>query len=205
MTLLGTTRKLPDPFFVLASQNPIELEGTYPLPEAQLDRFLMKLIVEGPGADVLEGIITSRRRGEPPPSATTLSSGELAGLFAMMERIHLPRPVARYVARLVAASHPSAADAPEAVRGYVSYGASPRAAIAMAEAARAQALLSRRPTVGFEDVAAVARGVLQHRLILSYKARFDQVSARDVVAELLENVDSAGVELPETIEMADAK
>ncbi|HEX9731522.1 MAG TPA: AAA family ATPase [Thermoanaerobaculia bacterium] len=202
VTLLGTTRTLPDPFFVLASQNPIELEGTYPLPEAQLDRFLFKLVVEEPGADVLEAIISSRRRGEAPPPARTLARAELDSLFAMMERIYLPRQVARYVARLVAASHPGAADAPAAVTSYVSYGASPRAAIAMAEAARAHALLAGRPTVGFEDVDAVAVPALQHRLILNYKARFDQVTAPALVAELLASVDAAELDLPAGVGIA---
>src|SRR5262249_42853358 len=142
VTLLGTTRPLPDPFFVLASQNPIELEGTYPLPEAQLDRFLFKLVVNTVDADVLDRIITTRRHGEPPEPTWALTADQLRSLFAVMDRVFLPRPVARYVARLVAATHPGAAEAPEAVRTYVAYGASPRAAIAMAEAARAMALLA---------------------------------------------------------------
>ena len=202
VTLLGTTRSLPDPFFVLASQNPIELEGTYPLPEAQLDRFLFKLLVEEPGADVLEEIITIRRRGEPPPPEKTLSRGELDELFAMMERIYLPRPVSGFIARLVAASHPGNEEAPEAVSSYVSYGASPRAAIGLAEAARAHAMVAGRPTVGFEDVEAVAAPVMQHRLILNYKARFDRVTAPAIVEELLGSLDAAGIDLPGSVELA---
>ncbi len=202
VTLLGTTRMLPDPFFVLASQNPIELEGTYPLPEAQLDRFLFKLLVDSPGPEVLEGIISSRRRGEPPPPEKKLGRAELDELFATMERIFLPRPVSRYIARLVSASHPRAEEAPPRVATYVSYGASPRAAIARAEAGRAHALLAGRPTLGFEDVEAVALPVLQHRLILNYKARFDQVTAPAIVAELLSSLDAAGLDLPESVEVA---
>ncbi len=201
VTLLGTTRPLPEPFFVLASQNPIELEGTYPLPEAQLDRFLFKLVVDDPGPEVLEEIITRRRRGEPPAPERTLSAAELGELFAVMDRVFLPRAVARYVARLVAATHPQAAEAPDSVRAYVSYGASPRAAIAMAEAGRAHALLAGRPTVGFDDVKAVAAPVLRHRLILSYKARFDRVDAEAVVGELLASVDETGLELPADVEV----
>ena len=163
---------------------------------------MMKLLVDAPGPDVLESIITTRRRGEPPPPPRTLSGEELARLFAVMERIFLPRPVARYVARLVAASHPAAAEAPEAVRDYVTYGASPRAAIAMAEAGRAHALLAGRPTVGFEDVESVAAPILRHRLITSYKARFDQVSADDIVADLLAAVDAAEVDLPASVVVA---
>src|SRR5215212_1184142 len=109
VTLLGSTRSLPDPFFVLASQNPIELEGTYPLPEAQLDRFLFKLIVPPANVDVLDRIVATRRRGEPPPSTWVLTAPQMESLFQVMERIFLPRPVARYIARLVAATHPSSA------------------------------------------------------------------------------------------------
>lgn len=201
VTLLGTTRQLPDPFFVLASQNPIELEGTYPLPEAQLDRFLFKLVVKEPGADVLEDIISSRRRGQPPAPEMTLSRADLDQLFAMMERIYLPRPVARFIARLVAATHPAADEAPAGITSYVSYGASPRAAIGLAEAARAHALLSSRPTVGFEDVEAVAEAVLQHRLILNYQARFDKVTASALVEELLSSLDATGLDLPDSVEV----
>ena len=152
VTLLGNTRMLPDPFFVLASQNPIELEGTYPLPEAQLDRFLFKLTVSDVSVDVLEEIISTRRRGEPPVPAAPVSAEELSRLFAVMERVYLPRAVSRYIARLVAASHPGNPEATADVAAYVTYGTSPRAAIAMAEAARAYALLAGRPSVGFEDV-----------------------------------------------------
>src|SRR5207249_81457 len=103
VTLLGTTRPLPEPFFVLASQNPIELEGTYPLPEAQLDRFLFKLVVSTVDADVLDRIISTRRHGAPPAPTWGMSAGELDHLFSVVQRIFLPRPVSRYIARLVTA------------------------------------------------------------------------------------------------------
>ena len=135
VTTLGDTRPLPDPFFVLASQNPIELEGTYPLPEAQLDRFLFKLKVSMVDAESLDRIITTRRRGQPPAPSWTLSREGLDLLFETMDQIVLPRPVSRYICRLVTATHPDGAEANDLVRQYVSYGASPRAAIAMSEAA----------------------------------------------------------------------
>jgi MoxR-like ATPase len=196
VTLLGHTRLLPQPFFVLASQNPIELEGTYPLPEAQLDRFLFKLTVSDVNVDVLTEIIATRRRGEPPPPDKVLSAVDLELLFATMERVYLPRPVCRYISRLVAATHPHTAEASDEVNAYVTYGASPRAAIAMAEAARAHALLGGRPSAGFEDVKAVAAPVMNHRLILNYKARFDQVSTLTIVQQLLDRLDEAGLKLP---------
>jgi MoxR-like ATPase len=203
VTLLGATRQLPDPFFVLATQNPIELEGTYPLPEAQLDRFLFKLVVEPADADALDRIVSTRRRGEPPEPSWTTTPDELRKVFDVMDRVFLPRPVGRYVARLVAATHSSAAEAPSLVKGYVSYGASPRAAIAIAEAARAAALLAGRPTVGFADVQAVAPPVLNHRLILNYKARLDGVDAFAVVRELLGSLDEAGLNLPRDMAVAE--
>ncbi|MFA9478595.1 AAA family ATPase [Phycisphaerales bacterium AB-hyl4] len=199
VTTLGATRELPSPFFVLASQNPIELEGTYPLPEAQVDRFLFKLRVSGVKAEVLEQIVDTRRRGEPPGVRWRLPAGGMDVLTRAMERIVLPRPVARYVARLVAATHPDNAGAGEGVTRYVSYGASPRAAIAMAEAGRAAALLSGRPTVGFEDIKAVAPAVLNHRILLNYQARFDKVDSFDVVEQLLAAVNDVGLDLPEDL------
>ena len=202
VTLLGHTRMLPEPFFVLASQNPIELEGTYPLPEAQLDRFLFKLNVSDVSVDVLEDIISTRRHGEPPVPDQPLSAEELSRLFGVMERMYLPRAVARYISRLVAASHPGSAEATAEVSGYVSYGASPRAAIAMAEAARAYALLAGRPSVGFEDVRAVAAAVMNHRLILNYKARLDQVNEVAIVQGLLDALDEAGLNLPADVQLA---
>lgn len=185
VTLLGVTRPLPEPFFVLASQNPIELEGTYPLPEAQVDRFLFRLLVEAPSAETLAAIITGRSHGTPPAPDFTLSAADLAAAFDAVSRIVLPEAVADWIARLVAASHPTADEAPEVVRTGVTYGASPRAAIALAEAARAYALLAGRPSVGFDDVRAVAFAVFNHRLILDYRAKLDGVTPRTVVDALL--------------------
>jgi len=204
VTLLGTTRSLPEPFFVLATQNPIELEGTYPLPEAQLDRFMFKLVVDPADIESLERIINTRRRGEPPKPTWTMSHEELTALFKVMDRVYLPRPVSRYIARLVTATHPTAAHTP-LVKSYVGYGASPRAAIAIAEAARAAALLAGRPTVGFADVKSVAPPVLNHRLILNYKARLDQVDAFAVIRELLAQLDEAGMNLPKDMMVAGVK
>ncbi len=202
VTLLGQTRPLPDPFFVLASQNPIELEGTYPLPEAQLDRFLFKLRVDAVQTEVLEAIISSRRRGEPPVPTWSLEPAQLQQLYGIMERVFLPVAVARYISRLVSATHPAAAEATTEVTAYVNYGASPRAAIAMAEAARAHALLAGRPTVGFEDVKAVAPSVLNHRVLLNYKARFDKLDSHTVIQGLMDSVDEAQLNLPNDMTVA---
>jgi len=204
VTLLGTTRPLPQPFFVLASQNPIELEGTYPLPEVQLDRFLFRVLFDNVDSEVLDRIISERRRGELPAPTWQMERSQLQTLFQTMERIYLPQPVSRYIARLVSATHPGGSEATEPVNRYVSYGASPRAAIAIAEAARAHALLAGRPSVGFEDVKAVTAPVLNHRLILNYQARFDRMNASKLVAELLRRLDETGLNLPKDVELTTA-
>src|SRR5262245_59190822 len=105
VTTFGETRPLPSPFFVLATQNPIELEGTYPLPEAQLDRFMFKVDVAGVESAVLEEILVTRVHGEPPPLEPVLTAADLADLFSLVDAVHMPRAVANYIARLVAASH----------------------------------------------------------------------------------------------------
>ena len=204
VTLLGTTRQLPLPFFVLASQNPIELEGTYPLPEAQLDRFLFRLLFDNASTEVLDQIISGRRRGELPAPTWQMERAQLEMLFQTMDRIYLPKPVSRYIARLVSATHPGSPEATEAVTRYVSYGASPRAAIAIAEASRAHALVSGRPTVGFEDVKVVAEPVLNHRLLLNYQARFDRMTPSRLVQELLGQMDETGLKLPGDVELQSA-
>ncbi|MGE0084422.1 MAG: AAA family ATPase [Desulfococcaceae bacterium] len=201
VTLLGMTRELPNPFFVLATQNPIEMEGTYPLPEAQVDRFLFKLNVDTVSPGILEKIITTRRRGTPPEPGQIMNPGDLENLFAMMERMALPVPVARYISRLVGASHPESPEATEMVKNYVSFGASPRAAIGIAEAARGYALICGRPAAGFEDVKSVAPHALNHRLILSYKARIDRISSHSVLDELLACLDETGMNLPDNVEV----
>jgi MoxR-like ATPase len=197
VTVLGESHPLPDPFFVLATQNPIELEGTYPLPEAQLDRFLFKVDVPSVGADVVAAIVRGRRRGTPPPIETALSAADVVELFALVDRVFLPDAVAQFIARLVTASHPDRPGCPARVKGWVRYGASPRAGIALAEAGRAAALLAGRPNVDFDDVTRIARAAIAHRLVLDHAARLEGVSAAGVVAELLAAVDPVGVALPE--------
>ena len=181
---------------MLATQNPIEMEGTYPLPEAQLDRFLFKLDVGGIDRATMETIITERRGGSPPIVEAITNAEELAHLFAAVDQVFLPKAVARYIARLIDASHPDREGAPELVRRYVRHGGSPRAAISIAESARAHALLAGKPNVGFDDVRAVTPPAVAHRLVLDYRARLDGVRGADVVASLLEEVGELGEGLP---------
>jgi len=199
VTVLGTTHPLPSPFFVLATQNPIELEGTYPLPEAQLDRFLFKLEVRRNSAATLEKIVLNREIGVEPEVPRVLSRDELSGIVAAVRRIYLPGVVANYIARLVDATH--ASEGPGAAVS-IKYGASPRAALALAAAAKARALMAGRINASFEDVAAVAVPVLQHRLILHYEARIEGRTQREVVEALLAEVPRQPLELAPTLREA---
>ncbi len=196
VTVMGESHALPAPFFVLATQNPIELEGTYPLPEAQLDRFTFKIDVGGVSSETLEQIIATRPHGMAPELATVLTAETLTGLFQCCDRVHLPRAVSNYIARLVTATHPQQAWASDKVKNFVRYGASPRAGIAMAATARAAALLAGKPNAGFDEVRRVAASVLGHRLILDYAARLDGWTPATLVAHLLEFVPEVPRDLP---------
>src|SRR5258707_10263989 len=156
VTAGGETHALTEPFFVLATQNHNDLEGTYPLPEAQLDRFLFKINVHSNPPEVLKRIVLNRELGAEPVVAPVLGRDEFTGLLALVRRVHLPDVVADYIARLVYASQPGASAASAGVR----FGASPRAALALAASARARGLRHGRPHTSFEDVQAVARSVL---------------------------------------------
>ena len=201
VTVMGDPHPLPLPFFVLATQNPIELEGTYPLPEAQVDRFTFKIRVEGVGPDTLEKIITTRRHGRPPMLDVNLSAEDLERMFDLADRVHLPHAVANYIARLVGATHPERTGSPDEVRKFVRYGASPRAAIALADTSRAAALLAGKPNVGFEDVRRVAPSALSHRLILDYAARLEGWTSQRMVGRLLEIVPEVGREVPQDLKV----
>ncbi len=198
VTVLGTTHQLPDPFFVLATQNPIELEGTYPLPEAQVDRFLFKLEVTRVAPEVLQRIVAQRRLGEDPLLAPVLTRDELLQLIALARRVFLPPVVIEYIARLVNASHPGQSSVAQSIK----YGASPRAAIGLAASARARALIQGRGYAGAEDVQAVARPVLQHRLILHYQARLEGLTSAEVANRLVAEVPVEVKSLPRTLAAA---
>ena len=200
VTVLGETRALASPFAVLATQNPIELEGTYPLPEAQLDRFLFKLSVARLDRETMQTIITERRGGEPPELEAVIDGEGLRELFAAVDRIYLPRAVAAYIARLVDATHSESEFAPESVRDYVRHGASPRAAISIAEAGRAHALLAGKPGVGFDDVCAVVVPAMAHRLVLDYRARLDGYDGPQIVRAVLKAVGELDENLPKEVE-----
>lgn len=198
VTVLGTTHPLPSPFFVLATQNPIELEGTYPLPEAQLDRFLFKLEVHRNSVATLEKIVLNREIGVEPVVGKVLNREELTAISAAVRQIFLPEVVANYIARLVDATHAGASQAAAAIK----FGASPRAALALASASKARALMQGRINTSFEDVAAVAKPVLIHRIILQYEARIEGRTTSDVVADLLAEVPRQPLDLAPTLKEA---
>jgi MoxR-like ATPase len=192
VTVMGTAHMLPDPFFVLATQNPIELEGTYPLPEAQLDRFLLKIEVKRSAVETLEKIVLNRKIGGEPHVPAVLNRDELVRLLDFTQRIYLPPVVANYIARLVEGTHTLG-------KLGIKYGASPRAALALAACARARALLHGRSNASTEDVRAVAPPILQHRIILDYNARLDGASTATVVEKLLGEIPAHDLERPKTL------
>ncbi|RLC83790.1 MAG: AAA family ATPase [Chloroflexi bacterium] len=184
----GATYRLARPFLVLATQNPIELEGTYPLPEAQIDRFLFKVDVGYPSAEELVEIV-GRTTGAELPTVEPIADGEtVLALQALARGVPVATPVSTYAARLTVATHPGNPDAPDLVRRYVRYGASPRGTQALLWGAKVVALLAGRYNVALEDVRAIAPAALRHRLILTYEAEAENVTADDVVAVVLEEV-----------------
>ena len=188
VSLLGTTHDLPSPFFVLATQNPVDLEGTYPLPEAQLDRFTLKLKVPSVSAEVMAEIITTRPHGHAPRPEEVMSRARLLELSGICDRIYLPRAVAEWIGRIVQGSDPSRDDSPEIARRYLRFPASPRGAIALAATARAAALMAGKPNVGFEEVRKMAPAALGHRLLRNYQAGLDEISPEALVEGLLDAI-----------------
>ena len=188
------TRKLKPPFFVVATQNPIEMEGTYPLPEAQLDRFMFNLKVKYPSVDEEVQIIKGTTTVTAAKAQAVLQADEVLRLQDLVRGVPIADSVVRYAARLVAASRPglSGSGAPakslEAIHKYISYGASPRASQFLVLGSKAKAILAGKYHVDFDDIKGVAHPVLRHRLVLNFHARADNVDADVLVNRLLEAV-----------------
>ena len=184
----GTTHALPEPFFVLATQNPIEQAGTYPLPEAQLDRFLLHVRVDYP-SETEERDILLQTTGRPAGALPRVMDGDdILAAQARVREVHVGADLLDWINRLVRASRPRDAAASDEVRKYVRWGAGPRAGQSLVLAAKARALLHGRFAATREDVRALAAPVMRHRLLLSFAAEAEQVSADDVVAALLRAV-----------------
>ena len=184
----GESYPLPTPFLVLATQNPIEQEGTYPLPEAQLDRFMMKIVVDYPGREEERTILGRALDDEEVTSRPVVSIGEIAVLREAVRRVDVNDRLREYIVRLVEASRDPVRYRMDDLRPLVEFGASPRAAVFLARAAQALAFIRGRDYVTPEDVKEIAPDVLRHRLVLTYEAEAQGVTADDVVTRLLEGV-----------------
>ena len=188
VTVAVRSYRLQDPFFVLATQNPLEMEGTYPLPEAQLDRFMFKVRVDFPRAEELVDIL-ERTTGAEGATPQRVAAGDQV---MQMGRLALTTPVASHlmeaVARLVLATHPEEAAATELARRYVRYGSSPRGAQALVIGARVNALLEGRFNVAWEDIESVAAAALRHRLLLNFEGLAEGVDPDDIISEALHSV-----------------
>jgi len=183
-----TTYQLEQPFLVLATQNPLEMEGTYPLPEAQLDRFFFKLKVNYPSEAAMHGILDRTTRDADPTVTRVVDGAELLEMRHVARAVPIARPVQAYAIRLTLGSHPTSEYATPLVKRYVRYGASPRAAQALVLAGKIQALNHGDAFVSIEDIRSVALPALRHRILLNFEGEADEVNTDAVVSELLTHV-----------------
>jgi len=188
VTASGTRYELKKPFFVMATQNPIEQEGTYPLPEAQLDRFLFKLIVGYSDRQQLNAIIDRTTRGEMVEPARVMDGPEILKWQGLVREVVLAAHVQDYIVRLVLATHPDGPFALPATNQYLRWGASPRAAQPLALAAKVRALLDGRYNVSFEDIRRVYLPSMRHRVIVNFEAQAENIPSDQILLELLEKV-----------------
>jgi MoxR-like ATPase len=188
---VGTeTRALPVPFFVLATQNPIELEGTYPLPEAQLDRFFFKALVPFPSAEELLEIARRTTGNDTPQLKPVAGADEIVAAQRVAREVPIAEHVLAYGGKLIAATHPDRTEL-DSVRRYVRFGASPRGLQTLVLAGKVRALLEGRYNVAFDDLIAVARPALRHRVFLQFEAEADEVTTDQLIDEILEKTDKA--------------
>ena len=183
-----TTYQLPDPFFTIATQNPIEQEGTYPLPEAQLDRFMFNIKVDYPTSDEEEQILTATTRHDQPEVTKILSSRAILNLQKLVGSVAVSEYIIKYVASLVRATRPRDASAPDFVRELVDWGAGPRAGQFLIHGGKALAAMDGRFTVAIEDVQKVAVPVLRHRVSTNFQAQAEGLSTEDLITRLLDQI-----------------
>ncbi|MFQ5741379.1 MAG: AAA family ATPase [Acidobacteriota bacterium] len=189
VTIGETTFPLDDPFLVLATQNPIEQEGTYPLPEAQVDRFMLKLSIGYPSKDEELRIIRRMSSGSPPQASPLVSPDEIRAARKAVEEIYVDPKVEHYIVDLVFATRNPKEYGLSDLEDLIAYGASPRASIFLAKTTRAQAFLQHRGYVTPEDVRAVAMDVLRHRVIVTYEAEAEEVTSEDLIKRILDTVE----------------
>jgi MoxR-like ATPase len=188
VTTGGTTYQLQPPFFVLATQNPIEQEGTYPLPEAQLDRFMFKLNVPFLNRDELNDVVSRTILKQGTELQKILNADRILSLRRILDRVVVADPIRDYAVRLVLATHPDSEFGTERVRRFVKWGASPRATQALIRAARVRALADGRAHVAFSDVQHFSQEVLGHRVLLNYDGQAESLKVHDLIREILEQI-----------------
>jgi MoxR-like ATPase len=188
VTIQGRTYKLEEPFYVFATQNPIELEGTYPLPEAQLDRFMFHIVIDHPPEDEEFEVVRTTTAILEPTFERPVSGEDLVAFQRLVRRVPVAEPVMRYALNLVRASRPKSPTAPENVKKWVAFGASVRAAQYLVLGAKARALTSGRYHVSFEDIRALAHPVLRHRVLTNFHAQSEGITSDALVDRLLEAV-----------------
>ena len=184
VTASGTTHQLKMPFFVLATQNPIEQEGTYPLPEAQLDRFMFKVSVPNLGRDDMNEVVSRTILKKPVEVEHILSGDHIVKLGETLQKVVVADPIRDYAVRMTLATHPDTEYAPDNVKKFVRWGASPRAPQALIRAARVRALAEGRAHAAFEDIRHFAVEVLQHRIMLNYDGQAENLNVEELVVEL---------------------
>lgn len=188
VTVGGETHALSEPYFVLATQNPMEQEGTYPLPEAQLDRFMLKILMDFPTLEELAEIVGLTTMPQTSHAGCVANAETLMGLRAVAQEVPVAQAVRDFALRLVLATHPELDQSPELVRRCVRFGASPRAAQALIATSRARALMNGRYNVAFEDIEAVAPACLRHRIALSFEGMAQGETVEGVIAALLKQL-----------------
>ncbi|MDE6297692.1 MAG: MoxR family ATPase [Muribaculaceae bacterium] len=188
VTIGDDTFRLPEPFLVMATQNPIEQEGTYPLPEAQVDRFLLKVVIGYPTKEEEKLIIRQNIRGELDPVTPMLDSKEILEVQKIVEKIYIDEKIENYIVDIVFATRQPAKFGLNHLQSIISFGASPRASISLAKAARAYAFLQGRGYVIPEDVRAVCHDVLRHRIGLTYEAEANNIGTDEVITDILDKV-----------------
>jgi len=188
VSVAGETRELGYPFYVFATQNPIELEGTYPLPEAQMDRFMFKILIDYLDEDQELAVATRTTSTQSEPVQPVFTAEQMLGFRELVRMVPVADAIARYAVQLAQASRPGAANASEYVRNYVSWGAGTRASQYLILGAKARALLQGRLHVSLDDIRTVARPALRHRILTNFQADADGVDVEDVIGHLLETV-----------------
>jgi len=188
VTIQGRTYELDEPFFVFATQNPIELEGTYPLPEAQLDRFMFHIVIEHPPEDEEFEVVRTTTALQDPRFERPVNGADLIAFQRLVRRVPVAEPVMRYALNLVRTSRPKSKDAPDSVKKWVAFGASVRAAQYLVLGAKARALTSGHYHVSFDDIRALAHPVLRHRVLTNFRAESEGVSTDTIIDELLSRV-----------------